>query len=61
MLPARMPCFLTFQAVLAAVSHMAAWQQPLYVLYCRLPTPVQVEAVPLILGGGDVMAVCSWQ
>ncbi len=22
-----------------------------------LPTPVQAEAVPLILGGGDVMAV----
>jgi hypothetical protein len=27
------------------------------VLLCRLPTPVQAEAVPLILGGGDVMAV----
>lgn len=26
-------------------------------LCARLPTPVQVEAVPLILGGGDVMAV----
>jgi hypothetical protein len=24
---------------------------------CRLPTPVQAEAMPLILGGGDVMAV----
>lgn len=23
-----------------------------------LPTPIQAEAVPLILGGGDVMAVC---
>jgi hypothetical protein len=26
----------------------------------RLPTPVQVEAIPLILGGGDVMAVRVW-
>jgi ATP-dependent RNA helicase DDX1 len=23
----------------------------------QLPTPVQAEAIPLILGGGDVMAV----
>lgn len=26
---------------------------------CRLPTPVQAEAVPLILGGGDVMAAAE--
>jgi ATP-dependent RNA helicase DDX1 len=25
----------------------------------QLPTPVQAEAIPLILGGGDVMAVSS--
>ena len=28
-------------------------------LPCRLPTPVQSEAVPLILGGGDVMAAAE--
>ena len=26
---------------------------------CRLPTPIQAEAVPLILGGGDVMAAAE--
>ena len=26
---------------------------------CRLPTPVQSEALPLILGGGDVMAAAE--
>jgi hypothetical protein len=31
------------------------------VFHGRLPTPVQVEAVPLILGGGDVMAVGHFQ
>ena len=25
----------------------------------RLPTPIQAEAVPLILGGGDVMAAAE--
>lgn len=24
-------------------------------MYCRLPTDVQAEAIPLILGGGDVL------
>lgn len=28
-------------------------------LWCRLPTPVQAEAVPLILGGGDLMAAAE--
>ena len=28
-------------------------------LACRLPTPVQSEALPLILGGGDVMAAAE--
>lgn len=27
--------------------------------YDRLPTPIQAEAVPLILGGGDVMAAAE--
>lgn len=27
------------------------------VVITRLPTPVQTECLPLILGGGDVMAV----
>lgn len=26
---------------------------------CRLPTPIQSEAVPLILGGGDVLAAAE--
>ena len=26
---------------------------------CSLPTPIQAEAVPLILGGGDVMAAAE--
>lgn len=25
----------------------------------RLPTPIQTEAIPLILGGGDVMAAAE--
>lgn len=29
------------------------------ILACRLPTPIQAEAVPLILGGGDVMAAAE--
>lgn len=29
----------------------------LFTAVSRLPTPVQTECVPLILGGGDVMAV----
>ncbi len=28
-------------------------------LRCRLPTPIQAEAVPLILGGGDVLAAAE--
>jgi ATP-dependent RNA helicase DDX1 len=28
-------------------------------LSCRLPTPIQAEAVPLILGGGDVLAAAE--
>lgn len=27
--------------------------------YCRLPTDIQAEAIPLILGGGDVMAAAE--
>ena len=27
---------------------------------CRLPTPIQQEAVPLVLTGGDVLAVCLY-
>ncbi len=26
---------------------------------CRLPTPVQSESIPLILGGGDVMVAAE--
>lgn len=26
---------------------------------CRLPTPIQAECVPLILGGGDIMAAAE--
>ena len=26
--------------------------------FCRLPTDIQAEAIPLILGGGDVLMVC---
>ena len=29
----------------------------LYLYYHRLPTDVQAEAMPLILGGGDVLMV----
>jgi len=28
-------------------------------LLCSLPTPIQAEAIPLILGGGDVMAAAE--
>jgi superfamily II DNA/RNA helicase len=28
-------------------------------LLCRLPTPVQSESIPLILGGGDVMVAAE--
>ena len=28
-------------------------------LICRLPTPIQAEAAPLILGGGDVLAAAE--
>ena len=27
--------------------------------YCRLPTDIQNEGVPMILGGGDVLMVCN--
>jgi len=39
----------------------AAWQQLDFgcciVVFIRLPTDVQAEAIPLILGGGDVLMV----
>ena len=37
----------------------SSWRQCL-ASFCRLPTPIQAETVPLILGGGDVMAVGAW-
>jgi ATP-dependent RNA helicase DDX1 len=27
----------------------------MYLLTCRLPTDIQAESIPLILGGGDVL------
>lgn len=41
----------------AATGYVACTNFP--ALICRLPTPIQAEAVPLILGGGDVMAAAE--
>jgi hypothetical protein len=32
-------------------------QNIIYLLFCSLPTAIQAEAIPLVLGGGDVLAV----